>query len=123
MVDRKLTLRLLNDTLAPGAKLEYPAVEQGRIFYLVEGSASLSIGNNTVDLQANEARLAPGPLSVDAGPHGAKLLRWELTTPSDGAHAEQHGSDVSTLVQLEAPIAPPVTSSCVAIAWISLPEA
>ncbi len=80
MVDRKLTLTLLNDTLAPGAKLEYPAVEQGRIIYLVEGSARLSIGNNTVDLQANEARLAPGPLSVEAGPHGAKLLRWELTT-------------------------------------------
>ena len=69
-------LRLWHDLLAAGVTATAPSSLRpaNRVVYVVEGSAT--VGGRA--LAANSACLVVGPLTVSAGPEGARLWRWEL---------------------------------------------
>ncbi len=67
-------LRLWHDDLGPGLTATSPPGLANRIVYAVQGEATLA-GHV---LGVNTACHAAGPLSVTAGPSGARLWRWEL---------------------------------------------
>ena len=62
------SLRLVEDRLAPGGRLEPAARARAAVLYLVSGSAA--------PLERDRAWLQGGV--VAAGPAGARILRWEL---------------------------------------------
>lgn len=75
-------LRLVQDRLAPGARVALPALN--RVLYVLDGAPSI----DGVTVGANGARLVAAACAVAAGPSGATVLRYELvragTPPAAG---------------------------------------
>ena len=72
-------LRLYTDRLTAGASSESLGATN-RAVYVAGGTAVLRGGGVAASLGVNSAWQGRVPVSVTAGPAGARLLRWELST-------------------------------------------
>lgn len=69
-----MELRLVEDTMAAGARLALPADGVERVLYVVHGE--ITVGGRT--LRDDEAAYVAAPAEAEAGPAGATLWRYEL---------------------------------------------
>lgn len=76
-MSKSYQLRLIEDTLANGACLDFPDDGVNRALYVVHGSAEI----NGRTLQADEGEHVRGRGRMTAGNAGATLWRWELASP------------------------------------------
>ncbi len=105
-------LRLLEDTLAAGATLSFPAPDvYNRICYVVHGS--VSVGGQT--FTDDSAWHGKGAATLTAGPHGAALWRFELV--HDGRAVIP--CEGRTLLKLTTPVtlAPELLMRCDSVAF------
>jgi hypothetical protein len=73
-------LRLHEDHLPPATEPVYlPALE--RALYLLEGDVVVEFATGAQSQPAGTAWLGAGEIALVAGAEGARLLRWELTSP------------------------------------------
>jgi hypothetical protein len=68
------TLRLYHDSFAPGSQTDEDLEAQHSIAYVLKGSASI----NGQALEADRAVYCKDVTSIEAGPDGAIIWRWEL---------------------------------------------
>jgi quercetin dioxygenase-like cupin family protein len=72
------SLRLIEDTLAPGARYRPSLGSAAGVLYLAGGEMRVEGGGDALSpLPPGRARISPAPAAV-AGPQGARLLRFEL---------------------------------------------
>lgn len=83
-------LRLVEDELAPGARIAVPAVAGFRVIYVAEGGAEVAPtgGAGHEELDENSARFGAEACAVKAGAGGATLWRWEMVRGEGGWRAE-----------------------------------
>jgi hypothetical protein len=73
------SLRLIEDTLAPGARYKPALGSAAGVLYLAAGDIHVEgDGGEAAPLEAGRARFAAMPGAAVAGPSGARLLRFEL---------------------------------------------
>ena len=72
-------LRLYTDRLSAGASSTELAPTT-RTIYVADGTAVLRGAGHAASIAANCAWQGPAAISITAGPAGARLLRWELST-------------------------------------------
>src|SRR5919205_2516656 len=72
-------LRFYTDRLVAGASSE-PLGATNRAIYVADGTAVLRGGGVAASLGVNSAWQGRVPATITAGPSGARLLRWELST-------------------------------------------
>ncbi len=94
----KQKLRLYSDRLSAKALLG-PLSKTNRVIYVREGSAAVRGAGVAVSLTENCVWQGAANLTISAGPAGAKVLRWELST-SDPEILK--GADVTSELTLEA---------------------
>ena len=91
-------LRLVEDELAPGARIAIPALTGFRIIYVARGRAEVApAGGGQQELGENTARFGAEACSVKAGGGGATLWRWEMMRGEGGWRAE--GEEASCLLK------------------------
>lgn len=73
------TLRLYHDSYAPDSRTDEDLEAQHSIVYVLKGSAAV----NGALLAADEAAYCKDVTSIEAGPEGAALWRWELVRTDD----------------------------------------
>jgi hypothetical protein len=81
------TLRLYHDTYAPGSATTAALEAQHSIAYVLKGNAAI----NDDWLEADQARYCKDVFTVQAGPAGATVWRWELVrteAPNDIARGD-----------------------------------
>jgi len=71
------SLRLIEDTLAPGARYKPALGSTAGVLYLAGGEMRAESGATAAPLEPGRAHIAARPGTV-AGPHGARILRFEL---------------------------------------------
>ena len=71
------SLRLIEDTLAPGARYKPALGSTAGVLYLAGGEMRAESGGTAAPLEPGRAHIASRPGTV-AGPHGARILRFEL---------------------------------------------
>jgi hypothetical protein len=94
----KQKLRLYIDRLSAGASLG-PLSETNRAIYVCNGSAVVRGAGVAVSLADNSVWQGAANLTISAGPAGARLLRWELSTNDPELLG---GTDVKSELTLEA---------------------
>ena len=73
------SLRLIEDTLAPGARYKPALGSAAGVLYLAAGDIHVEgDGGEAAPLEPGRARFAAKPAAAVAGPSGARLLRFEL---------------------------------------------
>ena len=73
------SLRLIEDTLAPGARYKPALGSAAGVLYLAAGDIHVEgDGGEAAPLESGRARFAAKPCAAVAGPSGARLLRFEL---------------------------------------------
>ena len=73
------SLRLIEDTLAPGARYKPALGSAAGVLYLAAGDIHVEgDGGEAAPLEPGRARFAAKPGAAVAGPSGARLLRFEL---------------------------------------------
>jgi len=72
------SLRLIEDTLAPGARYRPALVSAAGVLYLAAGDLHIEGGAAPGPLEAGRAHLAAKPGAAVAGASGARVLRFEL---------------------------------------------
>ncbi len=73
------SLRLIEDTLAPGARYKPALGSAAGVLYLAAGDIHVEgDGGEAAPLESGRARFAAKPGAAVAGPSGARLLRFEL---------------------------------------------
>lgn len=73
------SLRLIEDTLAPGARYKPALGSAAGVLYLAAGDIHVEgDGGEAAPLESGHARFAAKPSAAVAGPSGARLLRFEL---------------------------------------------
>ena len=73
------SLRLIEDTLAPGARYKPALGSAAGVLYLAAGDIHVEgDGGEAAALESGRARFAAKPGAAVAGPSGARLLRFEL---------------------------------------------
>jgi hypothetical protein len=73
------SLRLIEDTLAPGARYKPALGSAAGVLYLAAGDIHVEgDGGEAAPLESGGARFAAKPGAAVAGPSGARLLRFEL---------------------------------------------
>ena len=89
-------LRLVEDELAPGARIAVPALAGFRVIYVASGGAEVapSGGTGPEELEENSARFGAEACAVKAGAGGATLWRWEMVRGEGGWRADGEGSCV-----------------------------
>jgi hypothetical protein len=90
-------LRLYTDRLAPGAKSNELGTVN-RALYVADGSAVIRGVGVAAGLNVNTAWQGHAPVTITAGPKGARVLRWELST---GEPELLGGNDVTSVLSLE----------------------
>ncbi|MCY3738972.1 MAG: hypothetical protein OXG13_21435 [Gemmatimonadaceae bacterium] len=92
-------LRLVEDELAPGARIAVPALAGFRVTYVAEGRAEVAPagGAGREELEENTARFGAEACAVKAGAGGATLWRWEMVRGDGGRRAE--GEEASCLLK------------------------
>ena len=86
-------LRLVEDELAPGARISVPALAGFRVIYAARGGAEVApSGGGPEELEENSARFGAEACAVRAGPGGATLWRWEMARGDGGWRAEGEGA-------------------------------
>lgn len=87
------SLRLIEDTLAPGARYKPALGSTAGVLYLAGGGMRVEEGGSAPALESGRAQIAATPGAV-AGPGGARLLRFELVRqpppPADGRVLLEH---------------------------------
>lgn len=82
-------LRLVEDELAPGARIAVPALAGFRVTYVAHGGAEVApSGGGRQELEENSARFGAEVCAVKAGAGGATLWRWEMVRGEGGWRAE-----------------------------------
>ena len=80
---QRLVLRLLEDRVpANGDPVYLPAIA-ARTLYVVEGDATVETAVGATHHAQGSAWIGDNAVAVLAGGQGARLLRWELVTPSE----------------------------------------
>ena len=74
----KVVLRLIEDVIGAGAPAVTLADSCNRSFYAVEGEATVLDAHGSRALAADRALRFEGPVTVTAGPGGARLWRFEI---------------------------------------------
>lgn len=95
-------LRLVEDSLPDGARFALPADGVNRVLHVVNGGITV----DGTAFAADSAWHGRGAATVEAGPEGATIWRFELVSP--GAAPAMAGEGRST-VKMTAPIALPGT--------------
>ncbi len=92
-------LRLVEDELAPGARIAGPVLSGFRVTYVAKGRVDVapSGGAGQEGLEENSARFGAEACAVKAGPEGATLWRWEMMRGEGGWRAE--GEEASCLLK------------------------
>ena len=92
-------LRLVEDELAPGARIAVPAVAGFRVIYVAEGRAGVAPAGEAgqEELEENSARFGAEACAVKAGAGGATLWRWEMVRGEGGWRSE--GEEASCLLK------------------------
>ena len=72
------SLRLIEDTLAPGARCKPALASAARVLYLAAGDLRIDGGAASGALEPGRAYLAAKPGAAVAGASGARVLRFEL---------------------------------------------
>lgn len=72
------SLRLIEDTLAPGARYRPALGSSVGVLYLAAGDLRVEGGRADESFSTGRAHLAPAPATALAGPMGARVLRFEL---------------------------------------------
>ena len=92
-------LRLVEDELAPGARIAVPALAGFRVIYAARGGAEVAPagGAGQEELAENSARFGAEACAVKAGAGGATLWRWEMVRGEGGWRAE--GKEASCLLK------------------------
>ena len=72
------SLRLIEDTLAPGARYRPALASAAGVLYLAAGDLHIEGGAAPGPLEAGRAHLAAKPGAAVAGASGARVLRFEL---------------------------------------------
>ena len=92
-------LRLVEDELAPGARISVPALAGFRVIYVAAGGAEVAPagGAGQEELGENSARFGAEACAVKAGAGGATLWRWEMARGEGGWRAE--GEEASSLLK------------------------
>jgi hypothetical protein len=75
----KQILRLYTDRLSAGAS-SVALTPTNRTIYVADGTAIVRGAGQAASLAANCAGQGPAGVTITAGPAGARLLRWELST-------------------------------------------
>ena len=91
-------LRLYTDRLAAKASTA-PLGAANRVIYVAAGTAIVRGSGVTASLGENSAWQGPGAVTVSAGPAGARVLRWELSSRETELAS---GADVTSALTLEA---------------------
>jgi hypothetical protein len=89
------SLRLIEDTLAPGARYKPALGSAAGVLYLAAGDIHVEgDGGEAAPLESGRARFAAKPGAAVAGPSGARLLRFELVrqppSPAGGRVLLEH---------------------------------
>lgn len=71
------SLRLIEDTLAPGARYSPALGSAAGVLYLAGGEMRVDDGDTAAALEAGRAQMGARPGAI-AGPEGARFLRFEL---------------------------------------------
>jgi hypothetical protein len=72
------SLRLIEDTLGPGARYEPALASAAGVLYLAAGDLRIEGGAAAGPLETGRAHLAAKPGAAVAGASGARVLRFEL---------------------------------------------
>ena len=94
------TLRLLEDALHPNARLAAPLPAGPRAMYVVDGSTQVTSEDRTTEIAENAAWFGTGACSATAGPHGARLWRWELVRGDATGDPRALGDGVASELKL-----------------------
>ncbi len=83
-------LRLVEDELAPGARIAIPALTGFRIIYVARGRVEVGPADDSgpEERGENTARFGAEACGVRAGAGGATLWRWEMVRGEGGWRAE-----------------------------------
>lgn len=93
----KPKLRLYTDRLSAGAS-SAPLSRTNRAVYVCEGAAVLRGAGVAASLASNCVWQGHAAVTISAGPGGARLLRWELSTKDPEL---LHGTDLKSELTLE----------------------
>ncbi len=97
---RTHTLRLLEDRLDPGARCDPPLPPANRVIYVFSGTAKITGEKGSITCIPNQAWYGSESVTVEAGPEGAVLLRWELVPAAMDDDALARGSGVVSAFRL-----------------------
>jgi hypothetical protein len=106
MTSSSYELRLLEDNLHAGGRLELPADRINRVIYVAHGA--ISIGG--IEFKDDSAWHGRGAAVIEAGATGAALWRFELV-PAGSAVAEAPAKAGATRVKLASPLAWPIAEA------------
>jgi hypothetical protein len=105
-------LRLVEDNVAAGEALAFPADDINRVLYVAHGGITVD-GQEIGEDQAWHGR---GAAKVAAGPDGAALWRWELA-PADGTLFRPESSALKLRRRLDGPVPDSVLVRCDSVAF------
>jgi quercetin dioxygenase-like cupin family protein len=95
------TLRLVEDTFAPGARHARPLPALNRVLYALTGDLGVRAGADASTVAAGTGRHMAGAVEVAAGPAGATVLRYELVREPGAPPALTGQPGISSRVLLE----------------------
>jgi quercetin dioxygenase-like cupin family protein len=90
------TLRLLEDQLAPGARITLPPLN--RVLYVRDGDIAITSGRRAESVGDGAAWHGATECVATAGARGAVVLRFELLGESDAVPAESPPSEMAPLL-------------------------
>ncbi len=96
------TLRLYEDRLGARAAPEAPLPPLNRVLYLRDGMASVASYYAAATLTENSAWYSSREETVNAGPDGARILRYELVRSDNASPGEIAGNHVTSRLLLDA---------------------
>ena len=97
-----VVLRLIEDVIGAGAPAVTLADSCNRSFYAVEGKATVLDAHGSRALAADRALRFEGPVTVTAGPGGARLWRFEIVPASAADDGRLAGPGLRSAVKLAA---------------------
>jgi hypothetical protein len=83
MTPKKFRLRIYHDHLSEGVRASLPPAQ--RVVYCVAGNATVTAAGSERHLEADGAAFGDREMTLRGEVEGARLWRWELVAPEEGA--------------------------------------
>ncbi len=99
---KRYALRLIEDVLPAGGRLDPPLSACIRVMYIVEGRADFDVKGNIEDCKENSAWFGTGPCIVTVIATHARIWRWEIVSGDASDTGEALRPGVTSKLKLRA---------------------